>query len=90
MSSQHCKHNLVITKFRIHFTSHKINFYYNTTFLGFVIDSVPMTLKIKVGKKNKVHNLCLEILQKEKISLRTLASAIGNFVASYGPFGTTF
>ena len=49
-----------------------------------------MTLKITVGKKNKVHNLCLEILEKEKISLRTLASAIGNFVASYGPFGTTF
>ena len=35
-------------------------------FLGFVIDSVQMTLEITEEKKNKIHNLCLEILQKEK------------------------
>ena len=61
------------------------------TFLGFVIDSVQMNLEIAEQKKNKICNLCLEILQKEKITLRTLASVIGNFVASFpavplGPF----
>ena len=60
-------------------------------FLGFVIDSVQMTLEITEEKKNKNHNLCLEILQKEKITLRTLAGVIGSFVASFravplGPF----
>ena len=60
-------------------------------FLGFVIDSVQMTLEITEEKKNKIHNLCLEILQKEKITLQTLASVIGNFLASFhavplGPF----
>ena len=51
-------------------------------FLGFVIDSVQMTLEITEERKNKVHNFCLEIFQKEKITLRTLASVIDNFVAS--------
>ena len=36
------------------------------TFLGSVIDSVQMILEITEEKKNKIHNLCLEILQKEK------------------------
>ena len=36
------------------------------TFLGFVIDSVQMTLEITEEKKSKIHNLCLETLQKEK------------------------
>ena len=55
-------------------------------FLGFVIDSVQMTLEITEEKKNKIHNLCLEILQKEKITLQTLASVIGNFFASFHAF----
>ena len=50
-----------------------------------------MTLEITEEKKSKIHNLCLETLQKEKITLQTLASVIGNFVASFpavplGPF----
>ena len=53
------------------------------TFLGFVFDSVQMTLETTEEKKNKIHNLCLEILQKEKITLRTLASVIGKFVTSF-------
>ena len=56
------------------------------TFLGFVIDSVQITLEITVGKKNKIHNLPLQILQKEKITLHILASVIGNFVASFSAF----
>ena len=53
------------------------------TFLGFVIDSVEMTLEITEAKKNKIHNLCLETLLKEKITLCKRASVIGNFVVSF-------
>ena len=61
------------------------------TFLGFVINSVQMTLEITEEKKNKIQNLCLEILQKGRITLHTLVIVIGNFAASFpavplGPF----
>lgn len=61
------------------------------TFLGFVIDSVKMTLEITKEKKEKIHSLCIDIMQAHKISLRKLASIIGNLVASFpavplGPF----
>ena len=35
-----------------------------------------MTLEITEEKEDKIHNLFLEILQKEKITFRTLAGAI--------------
>ena len=81
-------HNLGFT---IHPTKSILTPAQRITFLGFVTDSVQMILEITEEKKNKIHNLCLEILQKEKITLRTLASVIGNFVASFpavplGPF----
>ena len=53
------------------------------TFLGFVIHSVQMTLGITEEKKSKIRNLCLEILQKENITLHTLVSIIGKFVARF-------
>ena len=51
-----------------------------------------MTLEITEKKKNKIHNLCLEIFQKEKITLRALGSVIGDFVASFPavPLGPLF
>ena len=77
--------------FTIHPTKSILTPTQRITFLGFVIDSVQMTLEITEEKKSKIHNLCLETLQKEKITLWTLASVIGNFVASFpavplGPF----
>ena len=93
-----CLHNIENTiellknlGFTIHPTKSILTPTQRITFLGFVIDSVQMTLEITEEKKSKIHNLCLETLQKEKITLRTLASAIGNFVASFpaaplGPF----
>ena len=93
-----CLHNIENTiellqnlGFTIHPTKSILTPTQRITFLGFVTDSVQMTLEITEEKKNKIHNLCLEILQKEKITLRTLASVIGNFFASFhavplGPF----
>ena len=69
--------------FTIHPTKSILTPTQRITFLGFVIDSVQMTLEITEEKKSKIHNLCLETLQKEKNTLWTLASAIGNFVASF-------
>ena len=93
-----CFHNIERTVellqnlgFTIHSTKSILTPTQRITFLGFVIDSVQMTLEITEEKRNKIHNLCLEILQKGKITLHTLASVIGNFVASFpavplGPF----
>ena len=77
--------------FAIHLTKSILTPTQRITFLGFVIDPVQMTLEITEEKKSKIHNLCLETLEKEEITLRTLASVIGNFVASFpsaslGPF----
>ena len=69
--------------FTIHPTKSILTPTQRITFLGFVTDSVQMTLEITEEKKNKIHNLCLEILQKEKITLRILASVISSFVASF-------
>ena len=84
-----CLHNIASTielLQNLGFSIHSAKFILTPTqrikFLGFVIDSVQMTLEITKEKKNKVHNFCLEIFQKEKITLRTLASVIDNFVAS--------
>ena len=85
-----CLHNIESTieilqnlGFTIHPTKSILTPTQRITFLGFVTDSVQMTLEITEEKKNKIHNLCLEILQKEKITLRTLASVIRKFVASF-------
>ena len=75
--------NYCIHYYSIHPTKSILTPTQRITLLGFVIDSIQMTLKIPEEKKNKIHNLCLEILQKEKITLRTLASVIGKFVTSF-------
>ena len=82
-----CLHNIENTMellrnlgFTIHATKSLLNPTQRITFLGFVIDSDQMTVEITEEKKNKIHNLCVEIFQKEK---NTLASVIGNFAASF-------
>ena len=71
-----CLHNienrielLQILGFTIHPTKSILTPTQRITFLGFVIDSVQMTLEITEEKKSKIHNLCLETLQKEKNTL---------------------
>ena len=50
--------------FTIHPTKSILTPTQRITFLGFVIDSVQMTLETTEDKKRKIYNLCLEILQK--------------------------
>ena len=59
-------------------------------FLGFVIDSVAMTVTLAAEKKEKLLNMIEAILSKTEISIRELATIIGKFVSSfpgslYGP-----
>ena len=42
-----------------------------------------MILEKTVQKKKEIHNSRFEIFQREKITLHTLASVIGNFVGSF-------
>ena len=82
-----CFHNIENTiellqslGFTIHPTKSILTPTQRIIFLGFVTDSVQMTLEITEEKKNKIHNLCLEILQKEKITLRTPAFLLSFWV----------
>ena len=61
----------------------------NITFLGFIFDSVSMTITLTLEKKEKIKELALSILSSPTISIRKLAQFIGNIVASFPavPFG---
>ena len=51
-------------------------------FLGFLIDSISMTVTLTQGKKTKIQGLAQDILRKTSISIQTLAQFIGNVVAA--------
>lgn len=51
-------------------------------FLGFVLNSIDMTLKLTQSKANKIRNLGLNLLHKTNITIRDLAVFIGNVVAA--------
>jgi len=53
------------------------------TFLGFVIDSVNMSLSLTSEKKQKIKDLCKSALKVKQILIRDLAKLIGNIVASF-------
>ena len=59
------------------------------TFLGFIIDSVNMTVKLTAEKAEKIKQFCIKILNSKKLRLDNLLN-IGNMTASfpgvmYGP-----
>ncbi|XP_057306859.1 uncharacterized protein LOC130645029 isoform X2 [Hydractinia symbiolongicarpus] len=51
-------------------------------FLGFVIDTVNMTVALTPKKKAAIIDLCQAVTQREKITIRTLARLIGKFTSS--------
>ena len=53
------------------------------TFLGFVIDSTKMTLKLTENKQNKIFTICEEVIKSKVQSIRKIASLLGNIVASF-------
>jgi len=60
------------------------------TFLGFVIDSVSMTLSLTEKKKNALRSLLLTVLRLKNPSIRFVAKVIGHIISAmpaskYGP-----
>ena len=59
-------------------------------FLGFIIDSIAMNVTLPEDKKAKILDLIDQVLSKDTVPIRLVASLIGNFVSSfpaslYGP-----
>ena len=51
--------------------------------LGFVIDSVSMTIQLTSDKATKLKHACTEMLKHQRPSIRSVASLIGQLVASF-------
>lgn len=68
------------------FTIHPIKSVFIPTqeiiFLGFVLNSVDMSVKLTPERKTDLKNLCLEVLALPELSIRQLAKLIGKMVAS--------
>ena len=61
------------------------------TYLGFILNSVQITITLTVEKKQKFLNLCQEILREDVITIRFLPKLKGKLVAAFpavtlGPF----
>lgn len=52
-------------------------------YLGFIINSVEMTVRLTDDKKEKIKCLCKSVLKSEKLTIRTVAQLLGNFTSSF-------
>ena len=76
--------------FTVHFDKSQLNPKTVVVFLGFVIDSIKMTVTMKDEKKEKLLALIDKIVSKGMVTIREVASLIGKFVSNlpaslYGP-----
>ena len=53
------------------------------TILGFVINSVAMTIQLTGQEATGLQNVCSELLENSSPSIRKVASVIGKIVASF-------
>lgn len=51
-------------------------------FVGFILNSDTMTIKITPEKREKIISFCLDIIKKQTITIRTFAKLIGKLVAT--------
>lgn len=63
---------------------------YQLEFLGFMIDSVKMTITLTDSKKDQISTLCAQFAKLEKAKIREVATIIGKLIAAcpgaeYGP-----
>ena len=79
---------------KLGFTIHPLKSQFEPTtciiFLGFVIDSIAMTIKLTDDKKSKLKQLINDLLAANVITIRSVASIVGKMVSSlpgslYGP-----
>ena len=52
------------------------------TYLGFILNSLDMTVTMTDDKKEKIKRICREVLRKCNVSIRLLAELIGTLVAA--------
>ena len=52
-------------------------------FLGFIINSVTMTVSLTSKKKLKIQELCMYVLQENNITIRLVATLLGKFTSSF-------
>ena len=51
-------------------------------FLGFILDSLAMTVTLASRKKHKIHTMATSLIRKRHVSIRELSALIGNLVAA--------
>ena len=52
-------------------------------YLGFIINSVTMTIRLTTEKKRKTFDLCQEVLLKESVSIRLVSKLLVKFISSF-------
>ena len=52
-------------------------------YLGFMINSVNMAVRLTTKKKRKIFDLCQEVLVKEYVSIRLVSKLLGKFTSSF-------
>ena len=64
----------------------------NLIYLGFIINSKDMTLKLTEEKKQNIFDLCTKLFEKSKPTVRFVAPVISSIVASFPavPLGPLF
>ena len=89
-SEQECQRNVIdiveISKragFVVHRTKSVLQPTQCIAYLGFWLDSVNMTVKMKQEKIEKLKVACQVLLETETVSIQLLAQAIGRMVASF-------
>ena len=62
------------------------------TYLGFILDSRNMTITLTDEKKSKIIDLCMDVLHQPVVTIRKVATVIGNLVAAFPamPYGRLF
>ena len=52
-------------------------------YLGFIINSVTMTVRLTTEKKRNIFDICQEVLLKECVSIRLASKLLGKFTSNF-------
>ena len=74
---------LTSLRFTIHTDKSKFILTQCITYLGFILNSVQMTITLTLEKKQNILNLCQDILREGVVTIRFLSKLIGNLVAAF-------
>lgn len=69
--------------FSIHPDKSVLNPTQEIVFLGFIIDSVKMQVRLTQEKKTELKQLCRDLLAQERPSIRTVATVLGKMVVTF-------